>query len=842
MIRVKITTSKNSLNLAFTDSTDTADTADTTETGFNYFDFFFNNSTEPIFEFKTESSNENGKKLFFEFKVDSFYNKPALCHSIYNILLSKQSNYIANKTVSYKINLTSEEVLQREFFNSNQKSFLKENLQINELYFLFKVFKRLKMDNLTLVIVVDYVRMIWHMYNLISSKNTSMKKYLRENCNTQISFSSEDFQKLAAVQNFADLEVLKKYYTPQEILHYTTTISEYPKNLRESKVDIQSKKILQNFPSQIIYFYLMAKKTNKIDLFKDLVEFLTNTLYEDKDSDNNIWYFKKLVICKEHLFYFKSLKNVLEFKEIADSFVEFDWDPQQLPIFNYKDLLMYEKPVEKGLYMYSTFTGSNTFNQNFVEDFNKQTTGIFKEIDWTGLIIAGGFVFGIANAAQNSLVEGADIDIFIYGPDLETKRKTIRKLLESLASHQIYYVQVKDILTLIIPYLNYDIQIICTPFETAAQVINDFDQDYVQCFYQGSTNLYFSLRAMVALQHQTTGYKEQLHAKRILKTLNKGIGIYKKSNGIRLKKIDIVETAKLYKAEFLKSRLVREFLKDKKVTIDTMSVVKLMYGSNKVCILANDIDFTKINTFAKTTYKNSCADVDESKQQSSTKPDFYAYNDIDFSKLTTTRIHTNYKQPTAFIKYGSSGNNLLVKTGKIKLGLISPIVSIDSFCTSDSKREFILVGLDECQSECLSLKNHLKNIDKWASSIDFKTKLFGVQSNNYEYKPCIKKTNYSEDEDDFYKYVKMKFIMMQQKNKRINLTKIYKNVNGGIRELNLREKKTKNLENEIHKNTSVVITFSHDKIWINETAHNKNSKIEYGVGLRIKSITYDANY
>ena len=103
--------------------------------------------------------------------------------------------------------------------------------------------------------------------------------------------------------------------------------------------------------------------------------------------------------------------------------------------YDYTDILTYD------ISPWESFEIENNINKNlevgeivirqedeFIKLFNEETKNVFLDIDWSNIIIAGGFIFGLLNKMQNSIIPSTDIDIFVYGDSLIIQKK-VRYLL-----------------------------------------------------------------------------------------------------------------------------------------------------------------------------------------------------------------------------------------------------------------------------------------------------------------------------------------------------------------------------------------------------------------------------
>ncbi len=209
--------------------------------------------------------------------------------------------------------------------------------------------------------------------------------------------------------------------------------------------------------------------------------------------------------------------------------------PKSFKLFEYQKLLEYSiSPWPKYDVPYLPLKnnfGTNTIisENEFNNKFNDYTNNIFVEIDWSNMVIAGGFIFGLLNNISNSVIASTDIDIFIYSTDIDIRKQKWSYLLEYFSKYTPIYVNNKGIINIIIPSLNYDIQLIVFHSDNPENIINEFDLNYVRLYYDGVT-VSANIGAMIGFKYQIADvnidYTKDLD-KRLCKTILKGLNIRK---------------------------------------------------------------------------------------------------------------------------------------------------------------------------------------------------------------------------------------------------------------------------------------------------------------------------
>lgn len=211
------------------------------------------------------------------------------------------------------------------------------------------------------------------------------------------------------------------------------------------------------------------------------------------------------------------------------------YDPQiMFKIYDYYDILAYE-PTKCEKYHTDNYTtpiyGIPSIKSNFNELFATETNNMFDNFDWSNIIIAGGFVFGLMNNVCNSIIDSTDIDMYVYGKqsgsgsekDVIATRNYILQYFEQYGAN---YVISKQLITIVIPTIKYDIQLIIMDDTTPKDIVTAFDINFTELYYDGK-DVYTSLNCMYALKYQVAVFNknERNLDIRICKTLMKGLRI-----------------------------------------------------------------------------------------------------------------------------------------------------------------------------------------------------------------------------------------------------------------------------------------------------------------------------
>ncbi len=291
------------------------------------------------------------------------------------------------------------------------------------------------------------------------------------------------------------------------------TMCDYYHNLQGYDNKIQHKEFIENAN----FIYLIFHEMNKMEQFYELAE-IVNTC----EIDCGV----KIDINKIILYQCYDLMKYMPNKCIM---------PKSFKLFEYQKLLEYSispwpKYDNSYLPLKNNFGTNTIISENeFNNKFNDYTNNIFVGIDWSNMVIAGGFVFGLLNNISNSIIGSTDIDIFIYSTDIDIRKQKWEYLLEYFSKYTPVYINNKGIINIIIPTLNYDIQLIVFHSDNPESIINEFDLNYVRLYYDGLT-VFANIGCLIGFKYQIADinidYTKDLD-KRICKTILKGLNIRK---------------------------------------------------------------------------------------------------------------------------------------------------------------------------------------------------------------------------------------------------------------------------------------------------------------------------
>jgi hypothetical protein len=174
------------------------------------------------------------------------------------------------------------------------------------------------------------------------------------------------------------------------------------------------------------------------------------------------------------------------------------------------------------------------------ERFDAHTKDILDCIPFTygNIIFSGGLLFD--NITKHKLFDVdklADIDLFIFGDD-DQKLKTIQKIVDNLKNEYDIVMGVNrsviDIFIIGVPRI---VQIICTNYRTAHEVIDNFDLCHLMSYFDGN-NMIITPKAKECILNNyaklNEKYEKRLKYSRIVKTISRGLNVDKLLQNVHL--------------------------------------------------------------------------------------------------------------------------------------------------------------------------------------------------------------------------------------------------------------------------------------------------------------------
>lgn len=165
----------------------------------------------------------------------------------------------------------------------------------------------------------------------------------------------------------------------------------------------------------------------------------------------------------------------------------------------------------------------------FRNEFDMETFGLFKGIDMTNLLIAGG---SVARVIQACRIDN-DVDVFVYGLDSTNAEARIGKFFDDLQSKikEQYYMSIlvkTEWTTTITINFKLKIQFIHRLFATKAEILQSFDLPSSAVGYDGK-DLFFTRRAFFSFENQVLWFDPSRYSEtgdfRLYKYMNMGFSL-----------------------------------------------------------------------------------------------------------------------------------------------------------------------------------------------------------------------------------------------------------------------------------------------------------------------------
>jgi len=244
--------------------------------------------------------------------------------------------------------------------------------------------------------------------------------------------------------------------------------------------------------------------------------------------------------------------------------------------------------------------------EEFLKLFHTKTNGVFKDFNWDNVVLSGGFLYGLLdNLSDTSLLPSSDIDLFVYGSEQSIIDKT-EELLIFFSKFKPYYVMNGKITTLIIPSLNYDIQIISFLHYSPNHIIKEFDYNYVKSYFNGK-DIFCTLDSLIGMKYKigimtTTiaNQSDKINIIRLYKTIIKGFKIaYNKE--IKFEGIvnTFINLCKYHIDDTIESSLNKSITIRKLTPIllqyEIIPVIKSCYNTQHVTTNINNVKYSSKN-------------------------------------------------------------------------------------------------------------------------------------------------------------------------------------------------------------------------------------------------------
>lgn len=325
-------------------------------------------------------------------------------------------------------------------------------------------------------------------------KKTSKKKDPEETPKTQYRSLEDIFDKLKVL--FKDLEELITFYK----LYIMKTKGKCEvTNVFDHYNDLKYKK--SNDVYTVCFDQLPVP--DKEPVFSGEIEFVKETSepvndYAEDDEDEE----------EKQLVAIQKTTSVPEFQPII---------PEPKTFISQSIIDAISKPVQLKEGNHVIYT-----EQEFKNRFHEFTNNIFKDINWDGFIITGGFIYSTLIKIQDTFLPCTDIDLFVYGETKEARKTTVRYLLDFFEKHNVYFTVNRSVINIVRPNSR-NIQIVCTDANNPKDIIDKFDASYVKLYYDGKSVL-GSYDSLLSIRTQTTTFTGQtIYITRLYKALRKGL-------------------------------------------------------------------------------------------------------------------------------------------------------------------------------------------------------------------------------------------------------------------------------------------------------------------------------
>jgi len=501
--------------------------------------------------------------------------------------------------------------------------------------------------------------------------------------------------------------------------------------------------IIQN----VHLYYLVWNLAGKVDDLKkiiDTIDFSSQSPGEVRMLFNGDFVIKKKQVNSEFVRDIP-IDKLYDIFTICKHVIDLD---TALQVYDFYDAMIYEGHEWEtfGVLDHSTMIGQRSVHE--LNDVLTRFRGyiIFDGFDWNGVVIAGGFVAGLLYKLHNSVIGSTDIDLFLFGPEQETKMNYI---LEYFSKYKPFYSRRGPVVTIIIQKFQFDIQVIPTKHYTPYDIIKEFDLSYIMLYFDGD-DFYGTLSSIVSLKYGLAMiYKKEMPTMRLYKTISKGFDI-KYDPELKNKYIDGKKiNPSIHQSKNIQNVMTKQNMIRRVISVCTeneaLFVIKSCYNSSYVTTDNNNV-FKKMQVNEKSDYNLDWVKLKKSViQAGGVDYKLYGYN-FDFrlihlSTIDFTKIGPMWIYP---IK-GRSMQRFLFRTGKISL-IRSPFVSRE-FIDKDCNNIF-RITLDTNQEECNRLMGFLKRMDDFFESDGLMDTLFSKYRRYYQYQTIIRTPNPYDDEDN----------------------------------------------------------------------------------------------
>jgi len=378
------------------------------------------------------------------------------------------------------------------------------------------------------------------------------------------------------------------HYIESNISYMTLNIKKYANinveidSILDELVDYKKIVMTKEFADEILYTFLSFQMANKLEAFDDIVKEIKNhkltsgvltfkyfDIYHDScvfDVRDSIG---RVKLYDNYLF-LQKVKNIITVKN------------EELRLFHYYDMMYYEE------HQFETLNKQNYAKKHMIVTqkefdikFRKLTDNLFENFDWTNVVIAGGFIYGLLDNAYDSIVDSTDIDLFVYGNNEQIRNK-IAYINKYFSKHNPFYAINKSVITIIIKSFRFDIQIVPVNKMTPFDIIDQFDFSYVMLYYNG-IDVFTNIAGLVSIK-----YKVAIRINKKIDINHRGNKAIKKGLELVDQNMEDFDIGASFNI-FAKSKIIRKVIPVLE-TNEIIETIKLYYSVKKVSTDVIELD------------------------------------------------------------------------------------------------------------------------------------------------------------------------------------------------------------------------------------------------------------
>ena len=442
-------------------------------------------------------------------------------------------------------------------------------------------------------------------------------------------------------------------------------------DIKTDRNNLRLIRIVNDFFKNILDIYLSYKISGKEEQFKSLITLIKKNIKHIEDIKMRLIlesskpeikitqdFLRKIPLeCVYELFELLELNNGPEDQfKLYDYHHILQYEKTSFETYNIKDQDENSENPENPENLVKLMKNSVRPYPDFMELFKKETNNIFDSFDWSQVILSGGFLFGLLNNINESILDSTDIDLFILDKKEDTTQSKVEYITEFFKKYNPYYVENNSVVNIIIPNLKYDIQLIVCDKENPFDIIYDFDFTYLCMFFNGQ-DIYCTLAAMTSIKYQISfiNSKKSVNPLRLYKTVKKGLRIVRnagypiKNDSVEILSQEKQNTQKTEKSKNFvalnKSALTRKLFINNFNEEEICHLIKLFYKSERVTHEENPNLKISPSSFHKYLFRQKNLDFDHIH---------FVKNDIGIKQPHGPNIHTY----SILDKYNNKHNEL----------------------------------------------------------------------------------------------------------------------------------------------------------------------------------------